>query len=106
MDSETKKQFGLVNADYYNYLNQNDCYTVRYLLPLKIHISNISSFQEQFYQFSFLLNIVSSINIQVDGVDDQQEFKECMEAMTTMGMDADDQSDVIQIVTGNVLYCS
>ena len=28
MDSDTKKQFGLVNADYYNYLNQNDCYTV------------------------------------------------------------------------------
>lgn len=28
MDNEAKKQFGLINADYYNYLNQNDTYTV------------------------------------------------------------------------------
>ena len=74
---------------------------------ISVTIENTNfKYLQLFYQFSFLLNIVSSINIQVDGVDDQQEFKECMEAMTTMGMDADDQSDVIQIVTGNVLYCS
>ena len=28
MDTEAKNQFGIINADYYNYLNQNDCYTV------------------------------------------------------------------------------
>ena len=28
MDAETKNGFGLVNAEYFNYLNQNDTYTV------------------------------------------------------------------------------
>ena len=54
------------------------------------------------YQCFLELNVVFWINIQVDGVDDKQEFKECMEAMTTMGMDGDEQSDVVQIVTGDV----
>jgi len=72
MDEPTKNQFGLVNVDYYNYLNQNDCYTV-------------------------------------DGTDDAQEYRDTMDAMTTMGMDTDEQSDVIQVVSGilhlgNILF--
>ena len=37
---------------------------------------------------------------QVDGTDDKAEYKDTMDAMATMGMDNDEQSDVIQVVTG------
>ena len=30
MDNEAKKVFGIVNPDYYNYLNQHSCFTVSY----------------------------------------------------------------------------
>ena len=36
----------------------------------------------------------------MDGTDDQAEYKDTMDAMATMGMDNDEQSDVIQVVTG------
>ena len=36
----------------------------------------------------------------MDGTDDQVEYKDTMDAMATMGMDNDEQSDVIQVVTG------
>ena len=41
MDESTKNQFGLVNVDYYNYLNQNDCYTVSRTL---LHIYYITMY--------------------------------------------------------------
>ena len=28
MDADTKNQFGLINPEYFNYLNQNETYTV------------------------------------------------------------------------------
>ena len=36
----------------------------------------------------------------MDGTDDKAEYKDTMDAMATMGMDNDEQSDVIQVVTG------
>ena len=39
-------------------------------------------------------------HFQVDGTDDKAEYKDTMDAMATMGMDNDEQSDVIQVVTG------
>ena len=39
--------------------------------------------------------------LKVDGTDDAAEYRDTMDAMTTMGMDTDEQSDVIQIVSGN-----
>ena len=36
----------------------------------------------------------------MDGTDDRAEYKDTMDAMATMGMDNDEQSDVIQVVTG------
>ena len=40
--------------------------------------------------------------LQVEGTDDAQEYRDTMDAMTTMGMDTDEQSDVIQVVSGNI----
>ena len=40
------------------------------------------------------------INFQVDGTDDKAEYVDTMDAMTTMGMDDDEKSDLIMVVTG------
>ena len=39
----------------------------------------------------------------MDGTDDKAEYKDTMDAMATMGMDNDEQSDVIQVVTGKAI---
>ena len=44
------------------------------------------------------------INSQVDGTDDKAEYNDTMDAMTTMGMDDDEKSDLIQVVTGKIIY--
>ena len=45
MDAETKNGFGLVNAEYFNYLNQNDTYTVFFQRKFK------SCFTELYFKF-------------------------------------------------------
>ena len=44
------------------------------------------------------------INFQVDGTDDKAEYEDTMDAMTTMGMDDDEKSDLIMVVTGKTIY--
>ena len=44
------------------------------------------------------------INFQVDGTDDKAEYVDTMDAMTTMGMDDDEKSDLIMVVTGKKIY--
>ena len=44
------------------------------------------------------------VNFQVDGTDDKAEYVDTMDAMTTMGMDDDEKSDLIMVVTGKTIY--
>ena len=44
------------------------------------------------------------IDFQVDGTDDKAEYVDTMDAMTTMGMDDDEKSDLIMVVTGKTIY--
>ena len=37
---------------------------------------------------------------QVDGTDDRKEYEDTMKAMDTMNMDAEQQSEVVQLVSG------
>ena len=41
--------------------------------------------------------------IKVDGTDDQKEFDDTLKAMETMNMNNDEQSDVLQVVSGKLL---
>ena len=40
----------------------------------------------------------------MDGTDDKAEYEDTMDAMTTMGMDDDEKSDLIMVVTGKTIY--
>ncbi len=63
MEADSKKQFGVAEPDYYNYLNMHGCY-------------------------------------KVDDTDDAADYEDTMAAMATMDMGAEEQSDVLQIVSG------
>ena len=39
----------------------------------------------------------------MDGTDDKAEYVDTMDAMTTMGMDDDEKSDLIMVVTGKTI---
>ena len=57
------------------------------------------------YTFScFDKEKILCIDFQVDGTDDKAEYEDTMDAMTTMGMDDDEKSDLIMVVTGNTIY--
>jgi myosin heavy subunit len=63
MEAESKKQFGMADPDYYNYLNMHACY-------------------------------------KVDDTDDANDYVDVMNAMDTMDISSEDQSQVLQIVSG------
>ena len=63
MEAETKKQFGIAEPDYYNYLNMHSCY-------------------------------------KVEDTDDSSDYVDTLGAMTTMEMSPEEQSEVLQIVSG------
>ena len=56
MDQDTKNQFGLVETDYYNYLNQNNCYTVREILLFFNHLNVLITWWRKNANIKFSLN--------------------------------------------------
>ena len=97
MDADTKNQFGLINPEYFNYLNQNETYTVFTMVNPKRLINLFFNLNRSLF-IKYCLSC-----FQVDGTDDKAEYKDTMDAMATMGMDNDEQSDVIQVVTGKAI---
>ena len=71
MDESTKNQFGLVNVDYYNYLNQNDCYTVSitllhlYYTTMYFYIPNISDSKVLLKLFPRLMVLMTHKNTEI-----------------------------------------
>ena len=92
-----KDDLGVTDPDYYNYLNEHNCYKVTQI--------RITTFWKKPLDFGFLQNFI----FQIDGTDDHADYEELIEAMETMNFSETEKFEIFALVfsilhLGNVTF--